>query len=169
MSNKWLFFPWDMTKNIGLASRGMVHQNSAATLEQNITSEPRSTISSSSNMDYSEYNQSDYDQVENYTYDQYIDAVIDFIILPKHYEYAIMLFGVIILFVGLLGNFLVCYVVYKNFLMQTVTNIFIVNLAIADFCVLLFCLPPTILWDVTETWFFGNISCKLILYFQVSR
>ncbi|KAJ2940889.1 hypothetical protein O0L34_g10148 [Tuta absoluta] len=50
--------------------------------------------------------------------------------------------------------------------MRTVTNYFIVNLAIADFMVLLFCLPPTVLWDVTETWFLGDTLCKVLLYFQ---
>lgn len=52
--------------------------------------------------------------------------------------------------------------------MRTVTNIFIVNLAVADFFVILFCLPPTVVWDVTETWFMGNAMCKIVLYFQVS-
>lgn len=51
--------------------------------------------------------------------------------------------------------------------MRTVTNIFIVNLAVADFFVILFCLPPTVVWDVTETWFMGEVMCKVVLYFQV--
>jgi len=52
--------------------------------------------------------------------------------------------------------------------MRTVTNYFIVNLAVADFLVILICLPPTVLWDVTETWFMGTLACKIVLYFQVS-
>lgn len=52
--------------------------------------------------------------------------------------------------------------------MRTVTNIFIVNLAVADFFVILFCLPPTVVWDVTETWFLGKTMCKVVTYFQVS-
>lgn len=51
--------------------------------------------------------------------------------------------------------------------MRTVTNIFIVNLAVADFLVILFCLPPTVVWDVTMTWYFGETMCKVVLYFQV--
>ena len=46
---------------------------------------------------------------------------------------------------------------------------FIVNLAIADFLVIFLCLPPTVLWDITETWFMGNTLCKIIPYFQVTR
>lgn len=58
--------------------------------------------------------------------------------------------------------------VFRNRTMRTVTNYFIVNLAVADFLVILICLPPTVLWDVTETWFMGTLACKVVLYFQVS-
>ncbi|KAH0821636.1 hypothetical protein GEV33_001155 [Tenebrio molitor] len=51
--------------------------------------------------------------------------------------------------------------------MRTVTNYFIVNLAVADFLVILFCLPPSVVWDVTITWFFGVAMCKIVLYLQV--
>lgn len=67
-----------------------------------------------------------------------------------------------------IGNILVCIAVYANATMRTVTNIFIVNLAIADLLVIILCLPPTVIWDVTETWFLGEAMCKGILYLQVS-
>lgn len=51
--------------------------------------------------------------------------------------------------------------------MRTVTNIFIVNLAIADLAVIIICLPPTLLSDVTETWYFGFAMCKIALFLQV--
>lgn len=66
-----------------------------------------------------------------------------------------------------IGNALVCLAVYTNHSMRTVTNIFIVNLAVADFFVILLCLPPTVVWDVTETWFLGEVLCKVVSYFQV--
>lgn len=68
-----------------------------------------------------------------------------------------------------IGNALVCLAVYTNHSMRTVTNIFIVNLAVADFFVILLCLPPTVVWDVTETWFLGEVLCKVVIYFQVGR
>lgn len=67
-----------------------------------------------------------------------------------------------------IGNALVCLAVWSNHSMRTVTNIFIVNLAVADFFVILFCLPPTVIWDVTETWFLSETMCKVVIYFQVS-
>lgn len=50
---------------------------------------------------------------------------------------------------------------------RTVTNMFIMNLAAADLLVLLFCLPATVLQDVTKTWFFGLFLCKSVNYIQV--
>jgi hypothetical protein len=44
---------------------------------------------------------------------------------------------------------------------------FIMNLAAADLLVLVFCLPATVIQDVTKTWFFGLILCKFINYIQV--
>lgn len=70
--------------------------------------------------------------------------------------------------VGLIGNFLVCLSVYRNKSLQTVTNYYIVNLAVADFLVILICLPPTLYWDLTLTWYFGLALCKLVPYLQVS-
>lgn len=69
---------------------------------------------------------------------------------------------------GLVGNTLVCMSVYRNKSLRTVTNYFIVNLAVADFLVILICLPPTVYWDVYLTWSFGLASCKLVTYLQVS-
>jgi len=69
---------------------------------------------------------------------------------------------------GLVGNSLVCLSVYRNKSLQTVTNYYIVNLAVADFLVILICLPPTVYWDLNLTWNFGLILCKLVLYLQVS-
>lgn len=100
-------------------------------------------------------------------YVDYVDFIEDYI-YPKSFEWFFLVIHLAVFIIGIVGNLLVCYAVYKNETMRTVTNYFIVNLAIADFLVILFCLPPTVLWDITETWFLGSIFCKLIIYFQVS-
>lgn len=98
--------------------------------------------------------------------EDYIE-MIEAYIFPSTYEWLLIAFHITVFFVGLVGNALVCISVYRNHSMRTVTNYFIVNLAVADFLVILFCLPPSVLWDVTETWFFGSLMCKLVLYLQV--
>lgn len=100
------------------------------------------------------------------TDDDYIDR-IEAYIFPSVYEWILIGLHCLVFVVGLVGNFLVCLAVYRNHTMRTVTNMFIVNLAIADFLVIFLCLPPTVLWDITETWFMGNTLCKIIPYFQV--
>ncbi|PSN49031.1 hypothetical protein C0J52_09644 [Blattella germanica] len=88
-------------------------------------------------------------------------------IFPTTYEWVLIALHSVVFLAGLIGNALVCVAVYRNHSMRTVTNYFIVNLAVADFMVILFCLPPTVVWDVTETWFMGTALCKIVLYFQV--
>jgi len=50
--------------------------------------------------------------------------------------------------VGLVGNLLVVSVVCRSPRMRNVTNYFIVNLAVADVLVLVFCLPATLLSNI---------------------
>lgn len=87
---------------------------------------------------------------------------------PKTWTWVLIVCNAAVFIVGLVGNALVCVAVYRNHTMRTVTNYFIVNLAVADFLVILMCLPPTVIWDVTSTWFFGVALCKIVLYLQVS-
>ncbi|GAB0095139.1 G protein-coupled receptor, rhodopsin-like [Sergentomyia squamirostris] len=101
----------------------------------------------------------------NLTYNEYMDLLYDYI-FPTVPEWILIFSHSIVFLMGLVGNALVCIAVYTNHSMRTVTNIFIVNLAVADFFVILFCLPPTVVWDVTETWFMGKTMCKIVLYFQ---
>lgn len=50
--------------------------------------------------------------------------------------------------VGLVGNCFVIAVVYRSPRMRTVTNFFIVNLAVADILVIVFCLPATLMSNI---------------------
>lgn len=98
--------------------------------------------------------------------DEYLDYLEDYV-FPDDWEWGIIILYAITFIVGLSGNVLVCFAVWRNRSMRTVTNIFIVNLAIADLAVIIICLPPTLLSDVTETWYFGFAMCKIALFLQV--
>lgn len=86
----------------------------------------------------------------------------------QHMTIILVILHMSVFITGLIGNALVCLSVYRNKSLQTVTNYYIVNLAVADFLVILICLPPTVYWDLTLTWNFGLVLCKLVLYLQVS-
>lgn len=102
-----------------------------------------------------------------YTKEQILEEIRSYI-YPTVWMWVLICFHCIVFVMGLVGNILVCIAVYRNHTMRTVTNYFIVNLAVADFLVILFCLPPSVVWDVTSTWFFGVAMCKVVLYLQVS-
>ncbi|XP_005181564.2 neuropeptide SIFamide receptor [Musca domestica] len=73
---------------------------------------------------------------------------------------------VIVFLVGLVGNSFVIAVVLRMRNMRTVTNYFIVNLAIADILVIVFCLPATLMSNIFVPWILGWLMCKTVPYIQ---
>jgi neuropeptide Y receptor len=67
---------------------------------------------------------------------------------------------------GIFGNVLVCFVVGRNKAMQTVTNFFITNLALADILLCALAVPFTPLYTFLEEWIFGRVLCHLVPYAQ---
>ncbi|XP_063532856.1 RYamide receptor-like [Cydia strobilella] len=69
--------------------------------------------------------------------------------------------------VALVGNGLVCFVVQTSPRMKTVTNYFIVNLAVGDILMTLFCVPFSFVsMLVLRYWPFGAVMCKVVNYSQ---
>ncbi|KOB63310.1 Neuropeptide receptor A35 [Operophtera brumata] len=54
----------------------------------------------------------------------------------------------------------------KKLLSARVTNIFLVNLSVADLLVTLFCMPVQIAKSVTLLWYFGEVMCKTVNFLQ---
>lgn len=98
--------------------------------------------------------------------EDYVEMIRSYI-FPTTFEWVLVLLYLVVFVIGLVGNFLVCFVVWRNRQMRTVTNLFIVNLSVADFLVVLICLPPTVIVDITETWYLGRVLCKVVHYLQV--
>ncbi|XP_034728959.1 neuropeptide FF receptor 1 like 2 [Etheostoma cragini] len=61
----------------------------------------------------------------------------------------------------IIGNTLVCLIVLANHRMRTVTNLFILNLAISDLLVGIFCIPTTLVDHLITGWPFPNAVCKM--------
>ncbi|KAK6477044.1 galanin receptor type 1-like [Huso huso] len=77
-----------------------------------------------------------------------------------------VIFGFIFL-LGIIGNTLVMIVIgrIKSRRSRSITNIFIVNLSIADLSFLLFCVPfQATIYSLPE-WVFGAFFCKFVHYF----
>ena len=71
-----------------------------------------------------------------------------------------LIYGIITI-LSLIGNVLIIVIVMKNKTMKTVTNFYIVNLAVADLMVTLTCTWVTLVDNLTEGWILGAIFCKL--------
>lgn len=82
--------------------------------------------------------------------------------IPAYIRTTSMVFCVIIMCLGVVGNVMVPIVIMKTKDMRNSTNIFLMNLSIADLMVLLVC-TPTVLVEVNtrpETWVLGKEMCK---------
>ncbi|KAL6110914.1 npy2r [Pungitius sinensis] len=77
----------------------------------------------------------------------------------------ILAYSAIILF-GVTGNSLVIYVVFKFKPLRTVTNFFIVNLAVADLLVNTLCLPFTLVYTLDGEWTLGRGLCFALPFAQ---
>ncbi|XP_061195571.1 orexin receptor type 2-like [Saccostrea echinata] len=99
------------------------------------------------------------------TDEEWYREVLEFI-TPDPEHWVLIGMFVVIFLLGLGGNLLVCLAVWKNHNLRTLTNVHLVNLAVADFLVVAICLPPTLLHDAMESWFLGTLGCKVVTYFQ---
>lgn len=68
----------------------------------------------------------------------------------------------LVFIVGLVGNCFVIAVVYRSPRMRTVTNFFIVNLAVADILVIVFCLPATLMSNIFVREYFLNLCFSML-------
>ncbi|XP_071965610.1 G-protein coupled receptor 54-like [Antedon mediterranea] len=72
----------------------------------------------------------------------------------------------LITLVGIVGNTLVLYIIITNKDMRTITNQYLLHLAITDISLLVFCaIPMTILFFMVD-WPFGDFGCRMISYMQ---
>nr|QVK45910.1 G protein-coupled receptor [Proales similis] len=70
----------------------------------------------------------------------------------------------LIFVIGIAGNSLVIYVVSRRKSMQTVTNLFIMNLALSDILMCLLAVPFTPIAYFQDHWILGRFLCHLVSY-----
>ena len=77
----------------------------------------------------------------------------------------IVLYSLIFL-LSVLGNSLIIAVLVRNRRMRTVTNLFLLSLAVSDLMVSLVCIPFTLIPNLMRDFIFGTGICKLAMYFM---
>ncbi|XP_053619691.1 growth hormone secretagogue receptor type 1-like isoform X2 [Plodia interpunctella] len=116
--------------------------------------------------------QSDFDY-ENVTFEYSNSTVANFTEYPEipyYIKATSMTFCIVIMCLGVIGNVMVPIVILKTKDMRNSTNIFLVNLSIADLMVLLVC-TPTVLVEVNskpETWVLGKELCLAVPFVELT-
>lgn len=77
-------------------------------------------------------------------------------------------FFCIIGIIGIIGNMLVIFIIMCDRKMRrSVTNLFIMNLAVSDLLIMLFGVPEIVLFMINSGWLLGETLCKIQRYVLV--
>ncbi|XP_043938964.1 pyroglutamylated RF-amide peptide receptor-like [Protopterus annectens] len=88
--------------------------------------------------------------------------------LPFNAKVIFLVLYVIIFIMALIGNSLVVYIIIRRKAMRTATNIFICSLAFSDLLVTFFCIPFTLLQNISSEWLGGPFVCKIVPFIQTT-
>ncbi|XP_061735164.1 cholecystokinin receptor [Nerophis ophidion] len=80
-----------------------------------------------------------------------------------HHTLRILLYA-LIFFLSVFGNLLIILVLTANKRMRTVTNTFLLSLAVSDLMMAVFCMPFTLIPSILKDFIFGAIMCKIVTY-----
>lgn len=98
------------------------------------------------------------------------DDVMDDERFPAYVSLLMMLSCGLILVVGLVGNCLVPVVIWNNRDLRNSTNLFLLNLSLADILVLCVSMPTVLveIYERRDTWIFGKVMCKLVPFVELT-
>lgn len=68
---------------------------------------------------------------------------------------------VLMFLVSVVGNLLVCYIVYQKPAMRSAINILLATLAMADVLTAALCMPFTVISLIAQSWIFGEAFCQI--------
>jgi hypothetical protein len=88
------------------------------------------------------------------------------IIITKEQIFTLILPYSIIFLLAIIGNSLVIITLCANRRMRSVTNMFLLNLAVSDLLLGVFCMPFTLVGVLLKEFIFGPFMCRLISYLQ---
>ncbi|NXT05919.1 NPFF2 protein, partial [Prunella fulvescens] len=121
----------------------------------------RRRMDSNSSLDWLHWDLLNYNGTYKYFYMEGNVSYVDFY-LHQPWVAAVFITSYLLIFLlCMLGNGGVCFIVLWSKHMRTVTNLFILNLAVSDLLVGLFCMPTTLLDNIIAGWPFGSLVCKM--------
>ncbi|KAK9717802.1 7 transmembrane receptor (rhodopsin family) [Popillia japonica] len=72
-----------------------------------------------------------------------------------------------VIFITAVGNILVCVAVCLVRKLRRPCNYLLVSLAVSDLCVAILVMPMAMIYEIKQTWIFGEIACNLWVSFDV--
>lgn len=72
----------------------------------------------------------------------------------------------VILLLAIVGNFLVIMTLVQHRRMRTITNVFLLNLAVSDILLGVLCMPITLVGALLRDFIFGATMCRVMPYLQ---
>ena len=85
---------------------------------------------------------------------------------PVVYVFMLILTYAVIFLVGLIANIFVIVMIIKRRRMRTLTNRFLLNLAVSDLIATVVCLAPTAYHQYDKSWSFGQFLCRFVPFMQ---
>ncbi|KAM9425839.1 pyroglutamylated RF-amide peptide receptor [Pholidichthys leucotaenia] len=88
--------------------------------------------------------------------------------LPDRAKTTFAILYVAIFVLALSGNSLVIYVAVKKRAAQSATDVFVCSLAVSDLLITFFCIPFTLLQNLSSEWLGGVLVCKMVPFVQTT-
>ncbi|CAD5217199.1 unnamed protein product [Bursaphelenchus okinawaensis] len=90
----------------------------------------------------------------------------DCVFHPTVNNYVMIVAFCTIFCLSVIGNSVVVVVILQQRSMRSVTNIYLLNLALSDLLLSVVCMPPTLVSSLVYCWVFGDVLCKALAYLQ---
>ena len=89
--------------------------------------------------------------------------------LPHEHQYVLIALYTTTTLLAVTGNVIVLVVLAVGRRSRTDLRAFLINLAVADLTMAIFCMPFTFTSTMQHDWIFGAAMCTIVLFLQVSR
>ncbi|KAL7635768.1 UNVERIFIED_CONTAM: hypothetical protein RMT77_013585 [Armadillidium vulgare] len=123
---------------------------------------------SSSNMSYLDNSSLYTDSIFNFSIEKALEILMenDNGYLNYPVEVCFTVCYVLLILFGVIGNSMVCYVIWRKKTMRTARNLYVINLTLSDLTMCIISMPFTLVGLINKDWSFGSAICKLIPVIQ---
>lgn len=82
--------------------------------------------------------------------------------LPLVFKIPVGIIMIIMMFISLSGNIIVCIIVYQKPAMRSAINLLLANMALSNILLSVLCMPFAFITMILDQWIFGDILCRIV-------